>query len=72
MKKEDSVLVQRVSTALSLYPETIESDSALVYRVMRLYGISDNSDAESFLTLPKIYRIKQVAKAAKEHHHGIV
>jgi hypothetical protein len=71
MAKDEDLLVQRVATVLSQFPECKDNDTALVFRVAGLYGASFAMDAEPSLLLPKTYRIKKVAKRVMEagtHH----
>jgi hypothetical protein len=70
MSKQDDILIQRVGAALSQFPECRENDTALVFRVAGLYGASYAADVELFLSLPKTYRIKKIAKQLIGSRHG--
>lgn len=69
--KENELLIQRVNTVLDLFPECMDSDVALIWRVACLYGASHGMSAEHSLTLPSVYSIRKVAKQVKEtRNHG--
>lgn len=62
---DDDLLMQRVASVFQLFPETLENDTALVFRVACMYGASHGMSAENSLVLPKTYRIRKVARLLK-------